>query len=158
MQIPTHEETILPEWIDGNGHMNLAYYIVVFDRALDVAFDALGIGWDYRRRADFTTFAAETHTLYEREVKQGETVRVVTRPLAVDAKRLHLFQEMHHAEEGYRIAAHEQMCLHIDLRIRKVSPWPAEQRMLIEEAVSAASRLPPPAGVGRRISMPPVLG
>jgi acyl-CoA thioester hydrolase len=154
MHIPPHEEDIRPEWIDANGHMNLAYYIVVFDHALDTAFHALGIGWDYRGRTEFSTFAAETHTLYEREVKVGERVRVLTRTLAVDAKRLHLFQEMHHAREGHRLAAHEQMCLHVDLRMRRVAPWPEDRRALLEAAVRAEAQRPPPEGTGRRIAMP----
>jgi acyl-CoA thioester hydrolase len=155
MQIPQHEETIRAEWIDANGHMNLAYYIVIFDHALDIAFEALDIGQDYRRRTNHSTFAAETHTLYEREVTEGETVRVVTRVLAADAKRLHIFQEMHHAKDGQRVAAHEQMCLHIDMGARRVVPWPEDRRLVLEEAAREQARLPPPKGVGRHIAMPP---
>ena len=126
MHLPLHDETIPPEWIDSNGHLNLAYYIVVFDHALDVAFEALDIGTDYRRRTGNSSFAAETHTLYRREVREGDRVRVSTRVLGADAKRLHLFQEMTHVASGEVSATHEQMCLHIDMATRRVAPWPAD--------------------------------
>lgn len=158
MQLPTHDEMIRPEWIDANGHMNLAYYMVVFDRAGDVVCDVLGIGWDYRRRTDFSTFAAEAHTVYEREAKEGEMVRVVTRVLAVDDKRVHFFQEMFHAEAGYRIATCEHLSLHVDLSIRRVAPWPAQRRAALEEAVRAQVHLPWPENAGRHVGMPPHKG
>src|SRR3569832_2413841 len=59
---------VLPEWIDYNGHMNLAYYTVLFDQATDLLFDELGLGLDYRRDRKLGTFVAETHNLYEREL------------------------------------------------------------------------------------------
>jgi acyl-CoA thioester hydrolase len=154
MSIPQYEEIIRPEWIDANGHMNLAYYIVVFDHALDAAFEALDIGIDYRRRTGNSSFAAETHTLYEREVTEGERVRVTTRVLGADAKRLHIFQEMFHLCGGHRIAAHEQMCLHIDMRTRRVAPWPEDRRLALQEAVREQAVLGAPRGSGRRIALP----
>ena len=60
---------VLPEWIDANGHMNLAYYVVLFDQATDLLYDALGVGQAYRDATGNSTFTAETHTLYEREVR-----------------------------------------------------------------------------------------
>jgi acyl-CoA thioester hydrolase len=149
-----HDEIIRPEWIDSNGHMNLAYYIVVFDRALDVAFEALDIGTDYRRRTGNSSFAAETHTLYRREVREGDAVRVTTRLLAADTKRLHLFQEMVHRASNQVSATHEQMCLHIDMTTRRVAPWPADRQAILQAAVRADAALPAPAEAGRRIAMP----
>ena len=71
------EGEVLPEWIDWNGHMNLAYYVVLFDRATDLLFDELGLGLDYRRIEEKGTFVVETHIRYEREllVGEGEEVR-----------------------------------------------------------------------------------
>ena len=60
------EGEVLPEWIDANGHMNLAYYVVLFDQATDLLYDALGVGQAYRNVTGNSTFTAETHTLYER--------------------------------------------------------------------------------------------
>ena len=154
MHLSAHDETIRPEWIDSNGHMNLAYYIVIFDRALDVAFEVLDIGTDYRRRTGNSSFAAETHTLYRREVREGDAVRVTTRVLGVDAKRLHLFQEMVHRASGETSATHEQMCLHIDMATRRVAPWPADRQVALQAAARADAALPIPAAAGRRVAMP----
>ena len=78
MDFPQLEGEVLPEWIDANGHMNLAYYVVLFDQATDLLYDALGVGQAYRNATGNSTFTAETHTLYEREVLEGERVRAVS--------------------------------------------------------------------------------
>lgn len=153
MNLPTYDAVIRPDWIDSNGHMNLAYYIVIFDQGLDAAFDALDIGIDYRGRTGTSTFSAETHTRYLREVTEGDTVRVTSRLLAVDAKRLHWFQEMHHLDSGRIAATLEQMNLHIDMRTRRVAPWPAAKLGELQ-AIARADTRPVPADVGRRIAMP----
>jgi acyl-CoA thioester hydrolase len=154
MRLPQTEGSVLPEWIDANGHMNLAYYVVLFDQATDVTYDALGIGQAYRDATGFSTFTAETHTLYEREVRVGERVRMVGRLLGVDAKRLHYFHEMFHAEHGHRVAAQELMALHIDLRVRRTAAFPPDLLERLQAAVNAQAGEPLPAGVGRRIAMP----
>ncbi len=70
------ESVVRPEWIDSNGHMNLAYYVVVFDLATDALYARLNIGDAYREATGFSCFTAETHTLYEREVHLGDKLRV----------------------------------------------------------------------------------
>ena len=154
MQFPTCEGVVLPEWIDANGHMNLAYYVVLFDQATDLLYDTLGVGQAYRDATGNSTFTAETHTLYEREVRLGERVRVVPYLLAVDPKRLHYFHEMFHAEQGHRVATQELMALHIDLSLRRVAPFPDDVLARIREAVLARAGRPLPHGIGRRIAMP----
>jgi acyl-CoA thioester hydrolase len=154
MQFPQYEGEVLPQWIDANGHMNLAYYVVLFDGATDALYDLIGVGQAYRDATGNSTFTAETHTLYEREVLLGERVRVVSHLLAVDTKRLHYFHEMFHADHGYRVAAQELIGLHIDLRIRRVAPFPPDLLARLQEAVRMRGDQPLPEGVGRRISMP----
>jgi acyl-CoA thioester hydrolase len=158
MPLPRHETRVRPEWIDSNGHMNLACYVVVFDQATDALFDALDIGTAYRARSGNSCFVAETHTLYEREVTEGEPVRVGTRLLGVDAKRLHFAHEMHHAASGERLALHELLCLHIDMARRRTAPWPEDRRAALEAAVAAERALPTPRGVGRRVGQKPETG
>jgi len=89
MSFPTpfdrYEGEVLPEWIDANGHMNLAYYIVLFDYATDTLFDAIGIGRGYKDATNHGTFVAETHNLYEHELLVGERVRVGTQILGPTA-------------------------------------------------------------------------
>jgi acyl-CoA thioester hydrolase len=153
MELPQLEGVVLPEWIDANGHMNLAYYVVLFDQATDPLYDALGVGTAYRASTGNSTFTAETHTLYERELHAGERVRVVPHLLGADAKRLHYFHEMFHAEHGHRVAAQELMALHIDMSVRRVAPFPADLLDRISATVRACHKRPLPEGVGRRIAM-----
>jgi acyl-CoA thioester hydrolase len=154
MEMPQLEGVILPEWIDANGHLNLAYYVVLFDQATDLLYDALGVGQTYREATGNSTFTAETHTLYEREVHEGERVRVVPYLLGADTKRIHYFHEMFHSEHGHRVAAQELMALHIDMSVRRVAPFPADLSKKISAAVRAYADRSVPSGVGRRIAMP----
>ena len=148
------EATVLPEWIDSNGHMNLAYYVVVFDLATDVLYDHLGIGTPYREATGNSCFTAETHILYEREVKLGDRLLVHTRLLDADSKRLLYFHEMFHADEGYRACVQELISLHVDLAIRRAVPFPAEQQATIDACLQETAGRPFPPEAGRRIAMP----
>src|SRR5271169_80036 len=85
------------EWIDLNGHMNLAYYTVLFDYATDLLFDTIGIGRDYKRDTNHGTFVAESHNLYEHELLVDERVRIASQIIGADSKRLHLAHEMFRA-------------------------------------------------------------
>jgi len=148
------EGEVLLEWIDYNGHMNLAYYTVLFDQATDLLFDVLGLGLDYRRDTQQGTFVAETHNRYERELLVGARVRIATQILAADEKRLHLGHEMFALDGGERAATQELMFLHVDLAARRVTPFPEDLRRRIGAAAAAHAALPRPAWVGRRIAMP----
>jgi len=148
------EGEVLPEWIDYNGHMNLAYYTVLFDYATDLLFDELGLGLDYRRATQQGTFVAETHNRYERELLVGARVRVTTQIVAADAKRLYLAHEMFALEDGRRAATQELMFLHVDLAARRVSPFPEDLRRRVAAAAAAHAALPRPDWIGRRIAMP----
>src|SRR4051794_6386301 len=154
MDLPRHEGVVLPEWIDANGHMNLAYYVVLFDQATDLLYDELGVGQAYRDVTGNSTFTAETHTLYERELRVGERVRITCHLLGADAKRMHYFHEMFHTEHGHRVAAQEILALHIDMSIRRVAPFPPELHARLQDAVRGRAGQPVPHGVGRRIAMP----
>jgi acyl-CoA thioester hydrolase len=149
-----HNDIVRPEWIDSNGHMNLAYYVVVFDLATDKLYAKLGIGDAYREATGNSCFTAETHTLYEREVRVGEKLLVHTWLLGADAKRLHYFHELFHADSGERSAVQELMALHIDMRMRRVAPFPDEQRIVLADAVAGYAPARLPKGAGRRIAMP----
>jgi len=157
MSFPTpfagYQGKVLPEWIDANGHMNLAYYVVLFDYATDALFDAVGIGRAYKDATNHGTFVAETHNLYEHELLVGERVRVATQILGSDSKRLHLAHEMFSVANGRRAATQELMYLHIDLTARRVVPWLPEVRERVDTAAAAHARLARPDWAGRRIAM-----
>ena len=149
-----YEAVVQPEWIDSNGHLNLAYYVVVFDFATDALYNALHIGDAYRAASGNSCFTAETHTLYEREVHLGDKLNVKSWLLGVDTKRLHYFHEMFHVESGERSAVQELMALHIDMRVRRVAPYPAEQHAALQQAVREYAPATLPKGAGRRIALP----
>jgi acyl-CoA thioester hydrolase len=157
MNIPApferYEGEVLPEWIDANDHMNLAYYTVLFDYATDALFDALGIGRQYKDSTGNGTFVVETHNLYERELLLGDRVRVSTQILGVDAKRLHLAHEMFMAANGRRAATQELIYLHVDLSTRRVVPFADGARERVAAAAAAHAQLRRPDWAGRRIAM-----
>jgi acyl-CoA thioester hydrolase len=148
------DAVVRPEWIDSNGHLNLAYYVVVFDLATDALYAALGIGDAYREATGNSCFTAETHTLYEREVRLGDRLNVRGWLLGADTKRLHYFHEMFHVESGERSAVQELMALHIDMRVRRVTPYPPERYEALQQAVREYAPSTLPKGAGRRIALP----
>ena len=146
------EMGLKPEWIDYNGHLNLAYYHVLFDAGIDGLFDAMGLGEAYRVRTGFTTYSAETHVCYLREVPPGATVRVTSQILGFDEKRLHIFQELHHVE-GWCAATLESLSLSIDQRgeTPKVAPFSPATLAGVAAAASAHAGLATPDRAGRSI-------
>jgi acyl-CoA thioester hydrolase len=152
---PGAEGVVRPEWIDANGHMNLAYYVVLFDTCgIDPLFAALGFGEAYREATNHGPFAVETHTLYERELLAGERVRLSAHVLGVDAKRLHVALEMHRAADGKRAAAQEVLFLHVDLGARRAVPFPSALLARLAAAAAAHAALPRPGWVGRKMGLP----
>jgi acyl-CoA thioester hydrolase len=145
---------VVPEWIDLNGHMNLAYYTVLFDYATDLLFETIGIGKEYKRATNHGTFVVETHNLYEQELLVGEEVRVVTQIIAADDKRLHLAHQMFRIADDRRAAMQELMFLSIDLGRRRVVPFLPIVRDNVAAAAAAHAGLPRPDWVGRRLAMP----
>jgi acyl-CoA thioester hydrolase len=142
------------EWIDYNGHLNMAYYNVLFDRAVDEAYELLGIGHDYLKTHKHSTFTAEVHVRYLREIHEGDPVKVTLQLLDFDAKRIHYFEQLLHAEEGWVSATSENMTLHVDMTAKKVAPFPDNVMRNLAAMQEAHAHLPIPDGVGRRIAMP----
>src|SRR4029450_4820153 len=117
---------IEPQWIDYNGHLNMAYYNVMMDRAIDQLWLHLGIGPAYMKERHGSTFTAGAHVRYPREIHQGGPAQVAVWVLAADEKRIHTFEELRHATEGWISATSENITLHIDMAARKVAPFPCE--------------------------------
>jgi acyl-CoA thioester hydrolase len=142
-----------PGWIDYNGHLNMAYYNVLFDRAVDEVYELLGLGLAYVEASRHSTFTAEVHVRYLRELRSGDPVRVTFQLLGYDAKRLHYFEELHHAEENWLSATSENMALHVDVDARKTAAFPPDISARLERMKAAHGVLPIPDGAGRRIAM-----
>lgn len=141
-------------WIDYNGHLNMAYYNVLFDHCVDEAYELLGIGADYVERHQQSAFTAEVHVRYLRELHAGDRVRVTLQLLDYDRKRLHYFEQLFHAEEGWISATSENLTLHVDMKVKKTSPFPVDVMRRLMQMKVAHARLPRPEAAGRRIAMP----
>lgn len=143
-----------PGWIDYNGHLNMAYYNVLFDRAVDEAFELIGCGADYVRNRGHSCFTAEVHVRYLRELKAEDPVRVTFLLLDYDAKRIHYFEQLFHATEGWVSATSENMALHLDIQAKKTTAFPPEVAACLARMKAAHAKLPVPEAAGRRIAMP----
>ena len=148
------ERRVESAWIDYNGHMNMAYYHVLFDQALDHVFDDLGIGAAYVASGAGSCFTAEVHVAYLDELSEADPVRVSYQLLDWDEKRLHLFAEMHHATAGYLAATSEQLSLHVDLATRRAAPFPTEAQGCIAALMERHRNLPRQPQVGHVIGIP----
>ena len=140
-------------WIDYNGHMNMAYYNLIFDRCLDHVLDGLEIGADYARAEGGSCFALEVHVNYLQELVLGDPLRVTYQLLNWDAKRLHFFEQMYHAEEGYLAATSEQISLHVDMQARKSKPFPATVQTELGKLMARHESLATPPQVGHVIGI-----
>jgi acyl-CoA thioester hydrolase len=145
---------IEPQWIDYNGHLNMAYYNVMFDRGLDDLWLRLGIGPGYMKERNGSTFTAECHVRYLREIHLGDPVQVSVLVVGADEKRLHTFEELRHATEGWLSATSENMNIHMDMNARKTAPFPPDIRARIQALADAQSSIARPDGIGRKIAMP----
>jgi acyl-CoA thioester hydrolase len=145
---------ISPEWIDYNGHLNMAYYGVLFDQAIEEAFTMVGLGADYIRERDCSYFLVESHTIFLREIRLNDQVRITLQLIDYDEKRLHYYLEMRESREGWLAASCENLSLHVDTRRRKATPFPADILDNIAVMKSAHARLPRPETLGRAMGVP----
>lgn len=144
---------VLPEWIDVNGHMNVAYYILAFDQGVDALWDQFGITDEYINSTRGSTFAVECHVTYQRELHEGEPFVVTSQILGYDEKRIHQFQRLYHAEKGFLAATAEWMNLHVSLESRRVSPWPGGILDNLGELAKRQAGQEKPAEAGKKMSI-----
>ncbi len=140
---------VLPEWIDINGHMNVAYYVLAFDLGVDTFWARLGITDEYIETSKCSTFAVESHVTYKMELQEHDPFVITSQILAYDEKRIHQFQRMYHAEEKFLAATAEWMNLHVDLTDRRVTPFPASVMTAMQEFANDQGVLPRPAEAGK---------
>jgi acyl-CoA thioester hydrolase len=147
--LDTHRSTVLPEWVDWNGHMNVAFYVTAFDQASGAFMRNMGLGRRYVDGKLGMTFVLETHVTYDREMREGAPMRFTSQLLERDAKKVHLYHEMFHAERGYLAATNEVIVMNIDYASRRSAPWPAPVAERLEALWQAHEALPRPAKAGR---------
>ncbi|WP_439817719.1 thioesterase family protein [Zavarzinia sp. CC-PAN008] len=140
---------VLPEWIDYNGHMNVAFYVLAFDQALDRLFERWDLSANYVKTQHKSFFVLENHITYQGEVKEGDPLRFDFQFLALDGKRMHYFMRMYHAEEGYLAATSEQVTMHVNMETRRSEAMADHIMDLLRPLAEAHAHLPRPVEAGR---------
>jgi carnitine 3-dehydrogenase len=147
------ETQVRPEWVDYNGHMTDSRYLQVFGDATDALFRSVGVD-DAYRKSGRALYTVESHVTHGAEAKVLEPLYVLTRLLAVDDKRVHLFHALHRRRDDVLVATGEQMYLHVDTNAGKAALMDFAVREKLVKIRAAQSRLAPPAQAGRHVGLP----
>ena len=148
------QQKVLPEWIDYNGHMNVAYYVLAFDQGVDALMHRMGITPEYLDQEKCSTFTLEMHINYLQELHLDDPLKLTCQLLDADSKRVHYFLRMYHATEGYLAATSEQIMMHVSLETRRSSAFPDSICQTVSHLLDAHRTLPRPEQAGRVIGIP----
>jgi len=129
-------EKIIKDWTDYNNHMNLSYYILIFDRGAEVILSKFKMGEHSAKTTKKSTMVVETHTTYNNEVKEGSEVDILLTHFNHDKKRLHYKLEMHEKSNNILSATTEVLALYIDLNLRKVAEFEDEKAKIMDEFIN----------------------
>ena len=152
--LTTYSTPILEEWVDYNGHLRDAFYLLIFSYATDALMDRLGLDSQNRETSGHSLFTLEVHLNYLHEVKLGAHVEVRTQLIGYDKKRLHVYHSLHRVGDERALAGNEQMLLHVDLAGPRSAPF-GEHSLALQQAIEDQQRdLPRPEHVGRGIALP----
>tara|TARA_B100001559_G_C16149888_1_gene461438 strand:+ start:142 stop:609 length:468 start_codon:yes stop_codon:yes gene_type:complete len=136
MSVHVTTKRIKKDWTDYNEHMNMAYYVLVFDKAWEIILEKFKMGEHSAKTTKRSTMVVETHTTYNNEVKQGEEVDIFLTYFDHDKKRLHFKMEMYEKTKKTLSATIEMLSLYIDLNQRKVSEFEEEKTKIMDEFIS----------------------
>ena len=142
-----------PQMLDYNGHLNIAFYGALFEDAARSIFSRLDLSKSYRERSDCALFAAEMHSVFHREVLEGEAVSICWRLMDFDGSKIHCMFFMVKTRDQILAAVQEILYLHVDLQARRVGAIPEPQASRLGELLRKHGALPVPADAGRRVGM-----
>ncbi len=145
--------TVLAQWVDYNGHLNDAYYMVVFSQAVDALMTLIGLDADGRKATGHSIYTLEAHINYLLEVKLDTPIEVRTQVLGSDAKRLQIYQSLHVADTEPVLAANEQMLLNVDMSGPRAAPFAPAILAKVQALTAAHQDLPRPKYAGRTIAL-----
>ncbi|MEM7212880.1 MAG: thioesterase family protein [Pseudomonadota bacterium] len=151
--IRTKTKQVPAEWIDYNGHMNVAYYVMAIDTALDDAFDELGLGIALVKTHRMGPMALVNQIHYLDELLEGQHFYCDFQLLDADHKRMHLFVTMHHVEKGTVAATYESLSMNVDLEARRSADYPPEAMARVMALNEAHAGLPRPPQAGASIGI-----
>lgn len=145
-----HRTRVRPEWIDHNGHMNVAYFVLAFDEATDAVYETWGLGLDYPSQSGCSVFTLGMNVDYYSELFVDTPIRIETDLIDVDAKRIHYLHRMYNEQSDQLAAQNECLCMNIDVAARKSTPFPQEVQNLL---LAARHTGPAPDGIGRKLAI-----
>lgn len=146
--------TVLPEWIDYNGHMNVAYYTMAFDKTFDELFDqVLGIGEAHAKRTRHGPYALHSNVHYLGELFEGEQFVPRVRLLDFDEKRMHMFIELHNITRDVPAAAGEHLLMNVDLEKRRAVPYLDWVQARLETMLETHKTLAKPTQIGTTVGI-----
>ncbi len=152
--LTTWRGTVLAQWVDYNGHLNDAYYMVVFSEATDALMSLIGLDAAGRKATGHSIYTLEAHINYLQEVKQDKVIEVHTQILGSDAKRLQIYQTMVLAGTDTLLAANELMLLNVDMSGPRAAPFAPTVMAKVQMLTLAHRSLPRPKYAGRTIALP----
>jgi acyl-CoA thioester hydrolase len=136
MSVHISDQTIKEEWIDYNNHMNMAYYVLVFDDVWEIILKKFKMGEDSAKSTQMSTMVVETHTTYNSEVKLGDKVEINLTYFDHDKKRLHFKMEMIEKSSKKLSATLEMLSLYINLKQRKVAEFEQEKIQIMDQFIA----------------------
>jgi acyl-CoA thioester hydrolase len=149
-----YRSPVLPEWIDYNGHLRDAYYILVVSQATDALMDHLGLDAPYRKRTRCTLYTLEMHVHYFHEVKDSDLLEVTVRIIAADDKRIHAGFELNCQRLTEPAASIELMLLHVEQgEDVKSLPFPEDIARAVQTLKAATADAPPPRRGSRKMEL-----
>jgi acyl-CoA thioester hydrolase len=151
--LPCYRDTVVAEWVDYNGHLRDAFYLLIFSFATDTLIDLIGLPDAVRRSRKRSLFTLEAHVNYLHEIREGARVSVEMRVLGHDTRRLHLYLEMFADDGTEPVAASEQMLLHVDMEGPRAVGFDADVEAHVRALAESHARLPPATFAGRVIGL-----
>ncbi len=153
MQMPTHTTPVISDWLDYNGHMNVAYYTLAFDLAGEAFVHSVGLGEDHTQATGNSWMVLEAHITYQQEAILHDELEITSQLLGLEEKRFQLFQLMRRKNDGALLASNDQLVLHVNLRRRRTQPFAPNVWTNLQALYAEHIKLERPPEAGRRVDM-----
>jgi len=151
--LPVTRLSVKPEWIDHNGHMNVAFFVLAFDEATDAIYEGWGIGLDYPQVSGCSVFTLGMNVDYRAELFSGDAIDISTQLVDMDAKRLHYYHRVYKAGTGEHCASNECLVMNVDLATRRSAEFAPPLREKLEAVHRRHAELGEPPGFGRTLEI-----
>ena len=152
--LQTWQGPVQADWVDYNGHLRDAFYLLIFSLATDALMDRVGLDAAGRAATGHTLYTLETHLNYQLEAKEGQRLEVRTQLLGMDGKRLHVFHILYRSNDGEALCTNEQMLINVDHLSGRSAPFATTVRDTLAAICQDQRDLERPANAGRSIALP----